>query len=126
MDQAYHSGLLYLIHLLMGVDGDINETELTALKKVREYENIPDDEYREFEKNVRSLRERDIYNQGIQQISKCTPEERLRIFSTLYKMSEVDGRVHQKEIKLLLYSIEKAGIEFDDVVNAAKSSPNYF
>lgn len=126
MDQAYHSGLLYLIHLLMGVDGDINETELTALKKVREYENIPDDEYREFEKNVRSLREREIYNQGIQQISKCTPEERLRIFSTLYKMSEVDGRVHQKEIKLLLYSIEKAGIEFDDVVNAAKSSPNYF
>lgn len=126
MDQAYHSGLLYLIHLLMGVDGDINETELTALKKVREYENIPDEQYREFEKNVRSLREREIYNQGIQQISKCTPEERLRIFSTLYKMSEVDGRVHQKEIKLLLYSIEKAGIEFDDVVNAAKSSPNYF
>ncbi len=126
MDQAYHSGLLYLIHLLMGVDGDINETELTALKKVRGYENIPDEEYREFEKNVRSLREREIYNEGIQQISKCTPEERLRIFSTLYKMSEVDGRVHQKEIKLLLYSIEKAGIEFDDVVNAAKSSPNYF
>lgn len=126
MDQAYHSGLLYLIHLLMGVDGDINETELTALQKVREYERIADADYQAFEKSVRSLRERDIYNQGIRQISKCTRDERLRIFATLYKMSEVDGRVHQKEIKLLLYSIEKAGIEFDDVVNAAKSSPNYF
>lgn len=126
MDQAYHSGLLYLIHLLMGVDGDINETELIALKKVREYEQISESLYEEFETSVRTLRERDIYNQGIQLVDKCTPEERLRIFATLYKMSEVDGRVHQKEIKLLLYSIEKAGIEFDDVVNAAKSSPNYF
>ena len=125
MNQTYHSGLLYLIHLLMGVDGDINETELTALKKVRVHENISDNLYQEFEKNIRTLRERDIYNRGIQLIDKCTQEERLRIFSTLYKMSEVDGRVHQKEIKLLLYSIEQAGIEFDDVVNAAKSSPNY-
>ena len=126
MDQTYHSGLLYLIHLLMGVDGDINETELVALKKVREYEKITDDLYQKFEGAIRTLREREIYNQGIQLIGKCTPEERLRIFATLYKMSEVDGRVHQKEIKLLLYSIEKAGIEFDDVVNAAKASPNYF
>lgn len=126
MDRTYCSGLLYLIHLLMGVDGDINETELTALKKVREYEKIPDNLYEEFENNVRTLREREIYNQGIQLIGNCTPEERLKIFATLYKMSEVDGRVHQKEIKLLLYSIEKAGIEFDDVVIAAKSSPNYF
>lgn len=126
MDQNYHSGLLYLIHLLMGVDGDINETELVALKKVRAHEKIPDNLYQEFEKNVRTLRERDIYNRGIQLIGKCAPGERLRIFSTLYKMSEVDGRVHQKEIKLLLYSIEKAGIEFDDVVNDAKESLNYF
>lgn len=110
----------------MGVDGDINETELVALKKVREYEQISENLYQKFETAVRTLREREIYNQGIQLVDKCTPEERLRIFATLYKMSEVDGRVHQKEIKLLLYSIEKAGIEFDDVVNAAKSSPNYF
>ncbi|HEY4656396.1 MAG TPA: hypothetical protein VIH22_17885 [Cyclobacteriaceae bacterium] len=126
MDHAYHSGLLYLIHLLMGVDGDINETELVALKKVRKYEKIPDTLYEDFEKQIRRLRERDIYNQGIELVGKCSVEERLSIFATLYKMSEVDGRVHQKEVKLLLYSIEKAGIEFDDVVNAAKASPNYF
>ena len=31
-------------------------------------------------------------------------------------MSEVDGRVHVKEVRLLLYSIKMAGIEFNDVV----------
>jgi uncharacterized tellurite resistance protein B-like protein len=126
MDHAYHAGLLYLIHLLMGVDGDINETELVALKKVREHEKVPDALYFEFENNVRTLRERELYNRGIALINECTRDEKLSIFATLYKMSEVDGRVHQKEIKLLLYSIESAGIEFDEVVNAAKSTPNYF
>ncbi|MFO7259333.1 MAG: hypothetical protein DIU61_016665, partial [Bacteroidota bacterium] len=67
-----------------------------------------------------------LYNRGIALINECTRDEKLSIFATLYKMSEVDGRVHQKEIKLLLYSIESAGIEFDEVVNAAKSTPNYF
>lgn len=75
---------------------------------------------------MRILRERELYNRGISFINECTRDEKLSIFVTLYKMSEVDGRVHQKEIKLLLYSIESAGIEFDEVVNAAKSTPNYF
>lgn len=126
MNHAYQSGLLYLIHLLMGVDGDINEAELAALQKVRQHEEIPDHLYEEFEKMIRRIRERDIYHRGIELISQCSPEERLRAFVTLYKMSEVDGRVHLKEIKLLLYSIERAGIEFDDVVNSAKTSENYF
>ncbi|HLT80870.1 MAG TPA: hypothetical protein VKZ86_07555 [Cyclobacteriaceae bacterium] len=126
MDHAYHAGLLYLIHLLMGVDGDINETELVALRKVRDHEKIPDPLYFEFESNVRTLRERELYHRGIGFINQCSRDEKLSIFATLYKMSEVDGRVHQKEIKLLLYSIESAGIEFDEVVNAAKARPNYF
>ena len=50
----------------------------------------------------------------------------MNAFVILYKMSEVDGRVHVKEIKLLLYSIKLAGIEFDDVVNLAKVTPSIF
>jgi uncharacterized tellurite resistance protein B-like protein len=126
MNHAYQSGLLYLIHLLIGVDGDIDDSELAALQKVRQYEKIPDELFLEFQKNIRTLRERDIYHQGIELIERCSLEEKLNAFVTLYKMSEVDGRVHLKEIKLLLFSIEKAGIEFDDVVNAAKTSVNYF
>jgi len=40
----------------------------------------------------------------------------LKAFVTLYKISEIDGRVHVKEVRLLLYSIKMTGIEFDDVV----------
>jgi hypothetical protein len=41
----------------------------------------------------------------------------------LYKLSEVDGRVHVKEIKLLLYSIKLTGVEFEDLVLKAMATP---
>jgi hypothetical protein len=52
--------------------------------------------------------------------SECTDEEKLDAFAHLYNMSEVDGSVHVREVRLLLYSIKAAGIEFNDVVNHAK------
>jgi len=122
MDRNYQLGLLYLIHLLAGADGDFSEHEMRALNKVRSKEKIPDDVFKEFEGMVKSSRERDIYQKGIECIKKCTSEEKLKAFATLYKVSEIDGRVHVKEIKLILYSVEHAGIEFDDVVQAANSS----
>jgi uncharacterized tellurite resistance protein B-like protein len=122
MDKNYHLGLLYLIHLLAGADGDFSEHELNALKRVRSKEKIPDEVFEEFEQNVKNFRERDIYQKGIACIKSCTTEEKLKTFAMLYKISEIDGRVHVKEVKLLLYSIEHAGIEFDDVVHAANFS----
>ncbi len=53
-------------------------------------------------------------------INECSLEEKVSAFVQLYKMSEADGRVHIKEVRLLLYSIRQAGIEFDDVVARAK------
>jgi hypothetical protein len=35
-------------------------------------------------------------------------------------MSEADGTVHVKEVRLLLYSIKMTGIEFNDVVARAR------
>jgi uncharacterized tellurite resistance protein B-like protein len=122
MDKNFHLGLLYLIHLLAGADGDFSEHELNALKRVRSKEKIPDNVFQEFEHDVKNFRERDIYQKGIACIKSCTPEEKLKTFALLYKISEIDGRVHVKEVKLLLYSIEHAGIEFDDVVQAANFS----
>ncbi|HEX5170741.1 MAG TPA: hypothetical protein VFW11_16320 [Cyclobacteriaceae bacterium] len=122
MDKNYHLGLLYLIHLLAGADGDFSEHELNAIKSVRLKEKIPNDVFLEFENDVKSFREREIYQKGIECIKQCTQHEKLKAFATLYKVSEIDGRVHVKEVKLLLYSIEHAGIEFDEVVQAATSS----
>lgn len=122
MNPNYHLGLLHLAHLLIGIDGEVDETELLALKKIKDAENIPEELYTNFETSIKTLKERDIYHKGIELINTCSKEEKLKTFVMLYKMSEVDGRVHIKEIKLLMFSLEMAGIEFEDVVNAASKA----
>lgn len=121
----YQLGLLYLVHLLIGVDGVVDENERKALQKVKNKENIPDVLFSEFEKDVREKKERDIYQRGIELINQCNDSEKLNAFVHLYKMSEVDGRVHVKEVRLLLYSIKMAGVEFNDVVLQAAKVKNY-
>ena len=124
-NKTYQIGLLYLVHLLISADGVVDENEKKALNKVKEKENIPDSLFAEFENQVATKKERDIYQEGIEMINKCTEEEKLNAFVHLYKMSEVDGRVHVKEVRLLLYSIKMAGIEFNDVVARATQIKAY-
>jgi uncharacterized tellurite resistance protein B-like protein len=124
MNQNYHLGLLYLIHLLVSADGVIDEHEKTALNNIKQREGIPDDLFDEFERMVVHKREREIFETGIDLINLCTLEEKLNVFVLLYKLSEVDGRVHVKEIRFLLYTIKLLGVEFDDVVNKAKATPS--
>ena len=121
-NKTYQFGLLYLVHLLISADGVVDENEKRALKKVKEKENISDALFAEFENQIADKKERDIYQEGIEMINRCTDEEKLSAFVHLYKMSEVDGRVHVKEVRLLLYSIKMAGVEFNDVVTRAKNS----
>ena len=123
--KTYQTGLLYLVHLLICSDGMVDEVEKKALEKVKVKENIPDSVFDEFHSDVTSKKERDIYQQGIEMINRCSEEDKLQAFVHLYKMSEVDGRVHVKEVRLLLYSIKMAGIEFDDVVAQAKLIKDY-
>ena len=122
----YHLGLLNLVHLLVSADGVIDDNELAALNRIKEREKIPGDVFNKFQTELNTKRERDIYVDGIEYINKCTNEEKLRAFVILYKMSEVDGRVHVKEVRLLLYSIRMAGIEFDDVVKEAAKIPSFY
>ena|SRR5688572_12098384 len=125
MNKNYHLGLLYLVKLLVDADGVTDAKEIEAIRTIRKREKIPDDTFEEFEKPLHTLLEREIYERGISLINNCTREEKLNAFSTLYCLSEVDGRVHVKEIKLLLYSIKTAGVEFDDVVNHAKKKKDF-
>jgi uncharacterized tellurite resistance protein B-like protein len=122
MTEHYQLGLLYLVKLLIDADGIADEKELAALRVIKEKEQITNDVFTSFEALVSTLREQDVYNAGIAHLNQCNKQEKLNIFSMLYKLSEVDGRVHLKEIKLLLYSIKSAGISFDDVVTQAKST----
>lgn len=125
MNKSYQLGLLYLTHLLVSVDGVVDENEKAALLKVKETEKISDEIFAFFTKNVEIKSERIIYNEGLDFLNECTPEEKLRAFTTLYRISEVDGRVHVKEVRLLLYSMRFAGIDFDSVVEAAKKFPSF-
>lgn len=124
MSADYHFGLLHLVHLLVSADGVIDNNEVEAIRKLRQIENIPDTVFNEFETSIINKKEREIYETGIKLINACTNEEKLKTFVALYKISEVDGHLHVKEVRLLLYSIKMAGIEFDDVVTAASNAPS--
>lgn len=126
MNTNYHLGLLYLVHLLVSADGVVDENELAALENIRQRENITDETFKQFQRDVQIKKEKDIYQLGIEYLNRCSDEEKLNAFVILYKISEVDGRVHVKEVRLLLYSIKMTGIEFDDVVNKAKASPSLY
>ena len=118
-NKNYQLGLLYLVHLLINADGIIDEKEESALLKVKGSEDISDEVFVQFSEEVKAKKEREIYQRGIEMINECSDEEKLKAFVHLYKMSEADGRVHVKEVRLLLYSIRLAGVEFDDVVKRA-------
>ncbi|SKC76061.1 tellurite resistance TerB family protein [Ohtaekwangia koreensis] len=126
MNKNYQLGLLYLVKLLIDADGIADEKELEALRLIKKHEQISDDVFLEFEDALQQFNERKVYETGITLINACSQEEKLKVFATLYRLSEADGRVHVKEIKLLLYSIKTAGMEFDDVVNYARSLPSIF
>jgi uncharacterized tellurite resistance protein B-like protein len=118
----YHLGLLYLIHLLIGIDGVVDEHEQKQLLKIRDAEGIAEDVFEEFSEQVRQKKNREVYQLGIEYINKCADEKKLDAFVHLYKMSEADGTFHVKEVRLLLYSIKMASIEFSDVVARAGKS----
>ena len=119
LNKNYQFGLLYLIHLLITADGIIQESEELALQKIKEKEDISDASFEEFKSEIVNKKEREIYQKGIDLINTCSDEEKLNAFVHLYKISEADGNVHVKEVRLLLYSIKMAYIEFDDVVKRA-------
>jgi uncharacterized tellurite resistance protein B-like protein len=122
VNKNYQLGLLYLVHLLMSADGVVEENETQALNSIKIKEGISESVFDEFKDAIRTKRGREIYQAGIEYMNLCTDEEKLRAFVMLYKMSEVDGRVHVKEVRLLLYCIKVSGIEFDDVVAKASIS----
>jgi uncharacterized tellurite resistance protein B-like protein len=124
-DKTYQLGLLYLIHLLINADGVVNENEEKALMKIKEREKISSDTYEEFLSNVRAKKPKDVYQEGIALINECDDKKKLDAFVHMYKLSEVDGSVHVKEVRLLLYSIKMASIEFNDVVAAAAARKDY-
>lgn len=117
----FKNSLLLLSYLIMYADGELDELETKAIQKICAHEGISDDELKQFLEEAKNMREKDIYYKGLEEIHYCSDEDKIRIFAWLYLISEVDGNVHVKEVRFLLYSAKKAGIEFDDVVKESKN-----
>src|SRR5579862_9195169 len=97
-DKNYQLGLLYLVHLLINADGIVNENEEKALTKIREREKISGSVFDEFLQDTQTKKPKEIYQKGIDHINECDDERKLNAFVHLYKLSEVDGSVHVKEV----------------------------
>jgi uncharacterized tellurite resistance protein B-like protein len=124
-NKNYQLGLLYLVHLLINADGIVNENEEKALEKIKVKEKISLALFEEFLQGIKTKKPKEIYQEGIALINDCDDTRKLSAFVHLYKLSEVDGSVHVKEVRLLLYSIKMASIEFNDVVAAALKQRDY-
>lgn len=114
MNEQYQLGLLHLVHLLVSADGHVDGREQEALIKLKEHEQIADQTFNQFRHEVEKKPEREIYNEGLDLLMTCTIEERMRAFLILHKLAEVDGRTDVKEVRLLLYSMRFAGVDFDE------------
>ena len=124
-DKSFQLGMLYLIHSLINADGTVNEDEERALLQIREKEKISSDVFNEFLEDVKTKSPKTIYQEGMDLINECDDKGKLNALAHMYKLTEIDGSVHVKEVRLLLYSIKVTAIEFTDVVAAASKMKDY-
>ncbi len=123
-DNHYHNGLLLLAYLIIAADGVLDDAEKRALEIIAKKENIDLDYLSNFVKYARALPEKAVYNQGLDEILKCSDEQKLDAFCWLYRISEVDGKVHVKEVRFLLYSLRHAGLDLEDVLKKKDEFPS--
>jgi uncharacterized tellurite resistance protein B-like protein len=116
----YQLGLLYLSHILISADGIIHDEEQKALVRFKEEEKIPQQVYDEFQRDVQSKKLSVIYQRGLDMINQCTVEEKKKAFTHLFKLCAVDGSIHVKEVKLLLYSAKLTDADLKDVMAASE------
>lgn len=116
----FQLGLLHFVHLLVTVDGHIDEREKQTIHSIKREESISGKLFQFFIDSVNTKSEREVYAEGIDHLNRCNEEERLCAFVHLYQLAQADEHLDVKEIKLLLYSLDQTKIEFDDVVLAAQ------
>jgi uncharacterized tellurite resistance protein B-like protein len=118
----FQLGLLHFAHLLMNADGSIDQREESALQKIKKEELISDKVFQYFEAMIRDKPERKIYEDGVDMLNDCTEDEKLAAFVHLYQLAASDENIHEKEVRLLLYSLEATNIAFEDVKLSAQMS----
>ena len=122
-DNHFNNGLLLLSYLVIASDGVIDDTEIEALNKICEYEGLSLDYLNNFIRYCKVLPEKEVYNQGLDELDLCDAGDRLRAFAWLYRLSEVDGMMNIKEVRFLMYSLKRAGMEFENIISEKDKLP---
>ena len=121
-NSQFQLGLLHFAHVLMNVDGSIDQRERDVLNKIKNEEKISDKIFSYFVESVEGKKGREIYEEGVEMLNRCTEQERLSAFVYLYRLAAADNNFHEKEIKLLLYALESTNISLEDVKLSAGMS----
>lgn len=117
---AYSTGLLALSTVLINSDGEISEKELGYVQKIRESEGIPDTLFNTIRESILGKTEREVYKIGIDSINACSDQEKLKAFVRMYQMAMVDGVIHVKEVRLLLYAVKITQVDINTVVKLSE------
>jgi uncharacterized tellurite resistance protein B-like protein len=116
----FQMGLLHFAHLLMTVDGVIDERERLAIKQIIEEENIPEIVFADFQDNVVHKTEKQVYEDAVEFLNECSEHEKLCALVHLYQLSQADEHIHEKEVKLILFALDGTKVDFEDVELTAR------
>lgn len=116
----FQLGLLHFVHLLVTVDGKIDDREREAIYLIKGEEKISGSVFQHFVRTIMGKTEHEVYQEGMRLLSQCNDEEKLAAFVHLYRLAQADEHLDVKEVKLLLYAIKQTNIEFNDVVLTAQ------
>jgi len=122
LENGYQIGLLYLSHILISADGIIHEEEQKALLKIKDEEKISQSIFDAFQRDVKTKKLNEIYQRGIDLVLDCTPAQKKKIFTYLFKLAMADGNIHVKEVRLLLYSAKMTEAELAEALAEADKS----
>lgn len=115
MNTNYHLGLLHLVHMLINVDGRIDEREMKMLQNIKQEESIDDTIFQGFARSIGAVKKQEIYSRGLTLLNGCTDEEKLCAFAYLFRLAEADNSIDMNEIRLLMSAIKQTNVEFEDV-----------
>lgn len=118
----FQLGLLHFVHLLVMVDGSLDQRETIAIHTIKIEEDIPDWLYTQFHESLLKKTDRQIYVEGVDMLNRCTEEEKLCAFVHLHRLSEADNNIDVREVRFLLYSLKATKIAYEDVELSTRMS----
>jgi uncharacterized tellurite resistance protein B-like protein len=117
-------GIIFLAHLMSVADGARDDTEIRALKRIRNYEDIPVENHQAIQQKMYDLSNEQIYNEGVAALRDCDKAHQLRAFAWLYKIVEVDGNIDVKEASFMLQAINSLGLDLNEVIEESNKIPD--